>query len=88
MNRCKHLVYDKNTKRTRKCKHKTNNKYCKQHLKNQFKMKNNYSEDSLEQEYGECCFCGDYCNPLSQSCGGCSRTVSMYGLQGLKNFIS
>jgi hypothetical protein len=25
---------------------------------------------------GICCFCGYECNPLSQSCGSCSRRLS------------
>ena len=31
---------------------------------------------------GKCCFCGDECNPLSQSCGSCSRGISgaVFGL--------
>ena len=26
-------------------------------------------------EYGICCFCGDGCNPASQSCGQCARSM-------------
>jgi hypothetical protein len=29
-----------------------------------------------EEEYGTCCFCGDYCNSSSQSCGGCARNLT------------
>jgi hypothetical protein len=25
---------------------------------------------------GKCCFCGDDCNPMSQSCGSCARGMS------------
>lgn len=32
-----------------------------------------------ELEVGQCCFCGDECNPLSQSCGTCARSMTMYG---------
>jgi len=28
----------------------------------------------FEEEPGTCCFCGDYCNPCSQSCGSCNRS--------------
>jgi len=28
---------------------------------------------------GICCFCGNDCNPLSQSCGSCTRSLSWYG---------
>jgi len=30
-------------------------------------------KDEYFEEMGTCCFCGDYCNPCSQSCGSCSR---------------
>lgn len=35
----------------------------------------NKSEEE-EEEMGQCCFCGFECNPLSQSCGACSRGLS------------
>ena len=28
---------------------------------------------------GICCFCNNDCNPLSQSCGSCARSLSCYG---------
>ncbi len=31
-----------------------------------------YVEDWKE---GTCCFCGDECNPASQSCGACTRRL-------------
>jgi hypothetical protein len=37
-------------------------------------------EDEDEYEYdediGTCCFCGDECNQMSQSCGSCARGLS------------
>jgi len=33
-------------------------------------------ENENEMEIGECCFCGGDCNPMSQSCGMCSRGIS------------
>lgn len=32
------------------------------------------------EEYGTCCFCNEYCNPLSQSCGRCSRNITGFEL--------
>lgn len=32
-----------------------------------------YTSEETEEEVGICCFCGDYCNPCSQSCGSCAR---------------
>jgi hypothetical protein len=31
-----------------------------------------------DKERGTCCFCGDDCNPYSQSCGYCSRQLSNF----------
>jgi predicted secreted acid phosphatase len=31
-------------------------------------------------ERGKCCFCGGECNPYSQSCGMCSRTLTGYAM--------
>lgn len=31
--------------------------------------------DSPEERVGECCFCGDPCNPASQACGACPRLL-------------
>lgn len=28
---------------------------------------------------GTCCFCGGECNPCSQACGMCARSLSSYG---------
>ena len=40
-------------------------------------------EDDTEDEYGTCCLCGDYCNPMSQSCGRCARDLTMTAI-GMK----
>ena len=37
---------------------------------------NDENETSTPLDVGECCFCGGECNPLSQSCGSCSRGLS------------
>lgn len=34
------------------------------------------NDSELNMEIGECCFCGGECNPMSQSCGICSRGLS------------
>lgn len=34
------------------------------------------NETCNELSVGECCFCGGECNPMSQSCGYCSRGIS------------
>lgn len=31
-------------------------------------------------DIGKCCFCNDDCNPNSQSCGRCSRTLTGFSL--------
>ncbi len=40
-----------------------------------------FEMDEYLEEMGTCCFCGDYCNPCSQSCGSCVRekTAIMFG---------
>ena len=35
-----------------------------------------HNNEHKKEFVGECCFCGDQCNPLSQSCGSCSRGIS------------
>lgn len=35
---------------------------------------------SQNGDIGICCFCGDECNPCSQSCGRCSRTLTGFSL--------
>lgn len=35
---------------------------------------------SYDMDIGICCFCGDECNPCSQSCGSCSRIISGFTL--------
>ncbi len=53
----------------RKCKRFASiNGKCTQHYK-----KNIF--DIEKQDFGICCFCSDYCNPCSQSCGKCSRML-------------
>jgi hypothetical protein len=32
------------------------------------------------QETGNCCYCGDECNPCSQSCGMCTRSITGYSI--------
>jgi len=32
------------------------------------------------EEIGICCFCGEGCNPSSQSCGRCARTLTGFSL--------
>ena len=67
--RCHMMIKDNdNKKKMRKCKNKTEFHFCKKH---QIAL--------LNDEYGLCCFCGNRCNPCSQSCGRCARSVSMNG---------
>jgi hypothetical protein len=40
---------------------------------------NNEPKKSLD-DVGECCFCAGPCNPSSQSCGQCSRSIGAYRL--------
>lgn len=62
--RCQYDVFDNRTRRLRKCKKKTNELYCTQH-----QILTNASN------FGTCCFCGEGCNPCSQSCGRCARQL-------------
>jgi type IV secretory pathway VirB6-like protein len=57
-------ITDKKTNKVRYCKNNTKYFYCKKH-----------QLISYNDEYGTCCFCGDKCNPASQSCGHCIRRV-------------
>jgi hypothetical protein len=38
------------------------------------------SQSSYSMDIGTCCFCGDECNPCSQSCGSCTRSLSGFSL--------
>ena len=62
--RCHMLICDK--KRT--CKNKTKYYFCKKH-----------QIESFNDEYSICCLCGEKCNPSSQSCGRCARSISLLG---------
>ncbi len=37
----------------------------------------------MNDKYGKCCFCGDYCNVLSQTCGRCARHPPVHVLKQL-----
>lgn len=39
-------------------------------------IKANSPPDPILSDIGICCYCGDECNPLSQSCGACARGLS------------
>ena len=69
--RCRHTVIDKCTGNKRLCKHNTNNmsQYCNTHY-------NLYQNNKDYATYCVCCFCGEQCNPCSQSCGICARIAS------------
>jgi len=88
MPRCQFTIKDKSTHRLRKCKHqaKAPDNYCQIH--NQSSESPKLSElgspgsqisqisqmpPERPETPGECCFCGNPCNPLSQSCGRCPR---------------
>tara|TARA_Y100000389_G_scaffold118881_1_gene116059 strand:- start:708 stop:1130 length:423 start_codon:yes stop_codon:yes gene_type:complete len=45
-----------------------------------YKELNYESESDENMEIGECCFCGGECNPMSQSCGSCSRGIAGAGI--------
>ena len=32
-------------------------------------------DNDIKYDYGVCCFCGELCNPASQSCGICARKL-------------
>lgn len=38
------------------------------------------SQDTFEMDIGICCFCGNECNPCSQSCGRCARSITGFTL--------
>lgn len=40
------------------------------------KDKDNDDKENILLDVGVCCFCSGECNPLSQSCGSCSRGLS------------
>lgn len=63
---CSQEIYDKKTKTYKKCKEKTNSTYCKTH------------QMIIDDGFGICCFCGEGCNPMSQSCGICARKLFFY----------
>lgn len=42
--------------------------------KSDIKLSKIESNNSIS-EYGICCFCNEACNPSSQSCGRCSRSI-------------
>ena len=41
----------------------------------------------MEEEYGDCCFCGDVCNICSQSCGRCEQSLSDFGWNLLSAYL-
>ena len=43
-------------------------------------MSENVGNEKNQDEVGECCFCSGPCNPSSQSCGQCSRSIGAYRL--------
>jgi len=87
--KCKFIVKDKVTKKRRLCRKNSVNglSYCSIH--NQMESIDSHSQkDNYEDfmsEFGKCCFCGDDCNPLSQSCGRCARVVSWFGIDYLNS---
>jgi len=86
--RCCHEVEDRTTKRKRVCKRKTYDIYCTQH----HELMNNLEEDSsyetIFEDEGKCCFCQEECNPCSQACGRCARTLSWYGPRYLEMVLA
>ena len=75
-----------NDKNKRKNIDINNNKDKKIKLEDEKKIKVNKNEDDENDNFnyyteGICCFCGNECNPLSQSCGKCARieTMKMFG---------
>ena len=57
----------------RKCKRFTEEEFCFQHK--ELKFHENF-ENNFDPSKGYCCFCGDECNPCSQSCGKCARRLT------------
>lgn len=45
------------------------------------------SDDANDWQPGKCCFCNDDCNPCSQACGRCSRTLSWRGMAALEGTL-
>jgi hypothetical protein len=71
MNKKKFTVYCKHkTIKGRRCRRRIlkGKSYCCVHNKALF--------DTLN--IGICCFCGNECNPCSQSCGRCARQLSFF----------
>lgn len=74
--RCINIVFDNSRKKYRKCKRNIYlNKMCKQHYHIQL-----YQMIKLSELNSLCCFCGNECNPCSQSCGKCAREITMKSL--------
>jgi len=50
--------------------------------KNKIKKKDEKKEVKMieTEEMGQCCFCGEGCHLLSQSCGRCSHSINDYRL--------
>lgn len=71
--RCKAVVVDPKTGRNRKCKKiEVDGNYC--HIHSEKNTMNNAGvTNDMNNTYGVCCFCGDYCNACSQACGRCMR---------------
>lgn len=73
MTYCKFYVNDRNTHRKRKCK---NNPivdgYCKIHKSKIQKQEQYYYEEGICQKCKMCC------NPHSQLCGRCARSLWLY----------
>jgi len=94
--RCKHNVVDKRTGRKRICKLNANNNdiHCYIHKISKNNSNNNNDNNDIVNdiiEEGKCCFCKNDCNPLSQSCGRCARSLSWYGFlpnYGLDSFLT
>jgi hypothetical protein len=77
-NRCIYKISDSKPHRCKNHIHK--NFYCKIHydIINNVNLVDNKTDTT--DEYGTCCFCGDYCNPCSQSCGRCAREITMQAI--------
>ena len=89
--RCRFQILTNNKKRYCKNNKCNDQDYCTLHLKiinNNVNSldENNDSNDSSDSNesydpnwddfgIGQCCFCGNECNPCSQSCGRCSRKL-------------
>lgn len=84
-NRCQYQIIDSK----RRCKnHIYHDLYCKVHYDIVNKEQhhnallptieiNTVDDINHEPEYSICCFCGEHCNPCSQSCGRCAREMTM-----------